>query len=77
MSQLVPEYGGVTVHGMHVSNPGVPTQVGCVWCLKENIESPSTFDIIYYYSGTSSCGRHLKMMFDSQGATSATTTPSA
>lgn len=64
---------------MAVRKPGDATQVGCVWCLKENIDAPSTFDIVYYWGGTSTCGRHLKMLFDSQennGTTNTSVAPS-
>lgn len=66
MSSRIPDYSDI-IEGTTVRKPGASTQVGCVWCLKENIDAPSTFDIVYYWGGTSTCGRHLKLLFDSQG----------
>ena len=54
-----PDYSGL-VEGTAVRKPGVATQVGCVWCLKENLDAPSTFDIVYYWGGTSMCARHIQ-----------------
>lgn len=40
--------------------PGEATQVGCVYCLAENVDSPATGGIVYYWNGTSMCGTHIK-----------------
>ncbi|UDL16761.1 hypothetical protein SEA_ATUIN_68 [Arthrobacter phage Atuin] len=56
-----------------VSNPDENTQIGCVYCLGENIEAPSTFGTVYLWNGTSMCSRHIRTHV--MGATSATTNP--
>lgn len=66
MSSRTPDFSGL-VESTVVRKPGESTQVGCVWCLKENVDAPSTFDIVYYWGGTSMCGRHLKITMDNQG----------
>lgn len=66
MSSRIPDYRDV-IEGTTARRPGESTQVGCVWCLKENVDAPASFGIIYYWGGTSTCGRHLKLLFDNQG----------
>lgn len=63
---LVPSYGDTSIEGTVVRRPGAATQTGCVWCLKENVDSPATFDIVYYWGGTSMCGRHMRITLDQQ-----------
>lgn len=67
MSSRTPDFSGL-VESTVVRTPGEPTQVGCVWCLKENVDAPSAFSIVYYWGGTSMCGRHLKITMDNQGS---------
>ena len=45
-----------------VVDQGESTQIGCVYCLGENIEAPSTFGIVYMWQGTSMCSRHVKLV---------------
>lgn len=49
------------------------TQIGCVYCLGENVEAPSSFGTVYMWQGTSMCSRHIRTIV--MGATSATTNP--
>lgn len=71
----IPEYGNKPeiVEGIAVRKPGAVTQVGCVWCLQENTDAPSTFDIVYYWGGTSMCARHMKLTLDNQPNAATTT----
>lgn len=61
---LIPQYGGV-VEGMAVRRPG-ETQIGCVWCLKENTDAPAPGDIIYHWGGTSVCTKHMRIILADQ-----------
>jgi hypothetical protein len=51
------------------------TQIGCGYCLGENVDAPSTFGVAYLWQGTSMCARHFRQHV--MGATSATTTNAA
>lgn len=62
-----PTYGDSVEH-MSVRKPEETTQIGCVWCLKENVNSPASFNIVYYWGGTSMCARHLQPYLDQQGS---------
>jgi hypothetical protein len=57
-----------------VSNPDETTQIGCVYCLGENIEAPSTFGTVYLWQGTSLCARHVKLVAGGGNAQAANTT---
>jgi hypothetical protein len=47
------------------------TQIGCGYCLGENVEAPSTFGVTYLWQGTSMCARHFRV--NVMGVKSATT----
>lgn len=53
----IPQFGAGAV-----INPEESTQIGCVYCLGENVEAPSTFGIVYMWQGTSLCARHVKIV---------------
>ena len=55
MSGPIPQFGAGLVF-----KPEENTQIGCVYCLAENIEAPSTFGTVYLWQGTSMCARHIK-----------------
>lgn len=66
---LIPKFPGQHPEVEHTSVrlPGDETQVGCVWCLQENIDAPASSGIIYYWGGTSMCARHMKSTLETQG----------
>lgn len=53
----IPKFG----EGM-VVNTEETTQIGCVYCLGEKIEAPSTFGTVYLWQGTSLCARHVRVV---------------
>lgn len=63
----IPSFG----EGGFVSNPEENTQIGCGYCLGENVEAPATFGVAYLWQGTSMCARHFRQHV--MGAKSATT----
>jgi hypothetical protein len=62
----IPQFGSGAV-----IDPDGSTQIGCGYCLGENVEAPATFGIAYMWQGTSMCARHFRQHV--MGATSATT----
>lgn len=61
---LIPTYG--VVQGLAARRPG-ETQVGCVYCLSENIDAPAAGDIIYHWGGNSVCTGHMKKILSEKG----------
>lgn len=68
MAGTIPQFGAGAVF-----NTEETTQIGCVYCLGENVEAPSTFGTVYLWQGTSMCSRHIRTVV--MGAASATTDP--
>lgn len=61
---LIPQYG--VIKGMVARHPG-ETQVGCVYCLRENIDAPVAMDIVYHWGGNSVCVGHMKQILAAKG----------
>lgn len=60
MTGLIPSNKWEEVEHLTVRTPGETTQVGCVYCLSENVDAPVPASVVYYVGGTSMCSRHVR-----------------
>ena len=58
MPSPIPNLNYIQPNPAAVENPGAVTQVGCVYCLRDEVYAPAS--VIYQWAGYSLCMTHAK-----------------